>query len=1364
MRLPRKTLAVSLGALFCVTLLQAGQVAIYTGATNWISQQDAQAQAEILSARLQAAGVSEVVIFSTPADDVALAEWVEMVTGNGEVDVLVLYGFLPSSLYPAGNTMPDGSPIENLIESTDGDAVLNQADYMFYVSDPINGPTALQNIMDIPGITMGDDDTPMTVTDDGRKIAPTLSDFLSDRPFHLDQLSGEWFAEAVLAQDSTGTRADPCIVRDGDRGRLIIAYQTNSQADPKGAVAAEIIAHVLGLQLQPTKIGLSGFDTTVAGTRVKLTLSLWDDAGIPTPSPNAVTVNLSTTSGTGAFDTQWAGSYDGSITSVQIPAGALRTTLYYKDTSAGTVTLSASGGGFEAAQFDLQVLEDLSGEPGEIAIYTGNVNWIDPAAAEAEAQACVDALEALGITDYVWFRSPAEAVDLADWVSAATDNGKLDILILYGYLPDTIYPAGNTSPDDSVAELFIESTDGDMILNHADYMFYVSSTNNAAAGLQNIMDNPVITMWGDNTPMTPTAEGRKIAPSLMPFLSDRPFHIDELTDQWFVEAALGLDATGTRADPVIVRDGNRGRLAIAFQTAAQNDPKGLIAAEIIAWLYGFDISIPDHLEISGRAVGLTGRPVRLTVEVKGVIGNPVFVDSPTTINLLSSSATGAFDISATGSFDGSVTSVTIPAGESSAEFFYRDTAGGTPVITAKLAGVTDGTLQLTIFEVTPSEPGEVAIYTGSTWWITKAEADAQAQICARRLEAAGIPTTIFSSSAEAADLANWVEDATDNGHVDVLILFGMLPAELYAGNLEQPDGSIVELFIESEDGDAVLNHADWMFYDNGRNGPGGLQNIMDIPDIVFGADDTPMFVTEEGKQIAPHLEDFLSDRPMLLNMLQGDWLPEVILAQSADGTQADPVIVRDGNRGRLIPVFQTNAQNDPKGAVAAEIIAYLMDKELQPMQPSLNLQGSSVTVTGTPLRLTLRLFDEAGFVIPFPEATTVTLETNPAAGAFDTVWDGAYDGSVASITVPAGETSAVLYYKSELPVEVTISATAPGVTAAQLQVRVLQDQPVSQGEVAIYTGAVNWIDQAAAEAQAQICVQALDDQGIPNTWFRTTAEDLDLADWVAAATDNGQLDVLVLYGYVPDSIYPAGNGSPDGSIAELFIESTDGDAIMNHADYMFFVSSTNNDVAGLQNIMDIPGISMWGDDTAMTVTYEGSKIAPSLQDFFSDRPFHLGELTGDWFLEAALAIDSSGTLSDPCIVRDGNRGRLIPVFQANAQNDPKGAVAAEIISWLMPSAGGEPRFMRGDSNADGTVNIADAIYVLGFLFGGEEPPPCRDAGDANDDGAINIADAIATLGHLFGGEGNLPAPFGVCGTDPTGDGLDCQSFPPCSPQ
>ena len=88
-------------------------------------------------------------------------------------------------------------------------------------------------------------------------------------------------------------------------------------------------------------------------------------------------------------------------------------------------------------------------------------------------------------------------------------------------------------------------------------------------------------------------------------------------------------------------------------------------------------------------------------------------------------------------------------------------------------------------------------------------------------------------------------------------------------------------------------------------------------------------------------------------------------------------------------------------------------------------------------------------------------------------------------------------------------------------------------------------------------------------------------------------------------------------------------------------------------------------------------------------------------------------------------------------------------------------FVRGDVNADGATNIADAISLLSHLFAGAASPPCAKAADANDDGLLNIADAITILSHLFASAGDLPPPFGACGLDPTEDTLPCEAFPPC---
>jgi hypothetical protein len=103
---------------------------------------------------------------------------------------------------------------------------------------------------------------------------------------------------------------------------------------------------------------------------------------------------------------------------------------------------------------------------------------------------------------------------------------------------------------------------------------------------------------------------------------------------------------------------------------------------------------------------------------------------------------------------------------------------------------------------------------------------------------------------------------------------------------------------------------------------------------------------------------------------------------------------------------------------------------------------------------------------------------------------------------------------------------------------------------------------------------------------------------------------------------------------------------------------------------------------------------------------------------------------------------------------------------LYPSCGEPPpaRFVRGDVDSDGAVDLTDAVRILDHLFLGGPAPECLDAADTDDDAELSLTDPIVVLSWLFLG-GAPPAPPGPsagdypgadCGTDPTpGDGLDC---------
>ncbi len=90
------------------------------------------------------------------------------------------------------------------------------------------------------------------------------------------------------------------------------------------------------------------------------------------------------------------------------------------------------------------------------------------------------------------------------------------------------------------------------------------------------------------------------------------------------------------------------------------------------------------------------------------------------------------------------------------------------------------------------------------------------------------------------------------------------------------------------------------------------------------------------------------------------------------------------------------------------------------------------------------------------------------------------------------------------------------------------------------------------------------------------------------------------------------------------------------------------------------------------------------------------------------------------------------------------------------------KFVRGDADVNGTLQLTDAVRILNVLFLGTGVILCDDAADSDDNGTIQLTDAVRILNVLFLGTGVIPAP-GVCGTDPTDtDALGCTSYPPCS--
>lgn len=55
----------------------------------------------------------------------------------------------------------------------------------------------------------------------------------------------------------------------------------------------------------------------------------------------------------------------------------------------------------------------------------------------------------------------------------------------------------------------------------------------------------------------------------------------------------------------------------------------------------------------------------------------------------------------------------------------------------------------------------------------------------------------------------------------------------------------------------------------------------------------------------------------------------------------------------------------------------------------------------------------------------------------------------------------------------------------------------------------------------------------------------------------------------------------------------------------------------------------------------------------------------------------------------------------------------------------------GDANADQTVNVGDAVFLISHIFKSGPPPEPIEAGDANCDGQVNVGDAVYLITYVF---------------------------------
>ena len=157
-------------------------------------------------------------------------------------------------------------------------------------------------------------------------------------------------------------------------------------------------------------------------------------------------------------------------------------------------------------------------------------------------------------------------------------------------------------------------------------------------------------------------------------------------------------------------------------------------------------------------------------------------------------------------------------------------------------------------------------------------------------------------------------------------------------------------------------------------------------------------------------------------------------------------------------------------------------------------------------------------------------------------------------------------------------------------------------------------------------------------------------------------------------------------------------------------------------------------DVSVDVTVRGSgfTVADDTEILVADTPLESFEIVSSEEIRATFPAASARSVVSVTIT---NRYGTITLEQAFAYRE-------------------DNSFVRGDSNTDTVVDIADPVHSLFHMFLGE-PTTCLDAHDSDDDGDLTINDPVRTLRFLFLGGPPPRPPFPNSGTDPSMDALSC---------
>ena len=435
------------------------------------------------------------------------------------------------------------------------------------------------------------------------------------------------------------------------------------------ATTVQVPAAVNKLVITSTAVSGAASATATLGA-----IAVQEQDGYGNPTTSAQTVSLtSSTSGTAIFAATSSGA---AITSVSIPANSSSATFFYGDTKAGTPTITVAATGVASGT---QVQTITAGSPSKYVVTSSAVSGTATSTATL-GPITVQEQDALGnpttTAQTVTLASSSAGTKLFAATSGATSTSTVSIAA--GSSSATFY-YGDTlagTPTITASGLTTSGTQVETVTAGSPSKYAFTSTAVSGAASATATLGPITVQEQDalNNPTT-TAQSVTLASS-------------SAGTKLFAAASGGSTAITTVSIPA-------GSSSATFYYGDTLAGTPTITAS------GLTANATQNETITAAAVNklvFTSTALNATAVATITLG-PVtvaeqdsFGNATTTAEIVTPTSNSGVTTKFAATSNGTaVTTVSIPSGSSSVNFYYQDTKAGSPTITAAASGLTSGT-------------------------------------------------------------------------------------------------------------------------------------------------------------------------------------------------------------------------------------------------------------------------------------------------------------------------------------------------------------------------------------------------------------------------------------------------------------------------------------------------------------------------------------------------------------------------------------------------------------------------------------------------------------------------------------------------